>query len=154
MAIPLLSLLGGPIKGLVESVGGVIDKLSTSQDEKNQAKIELYKLQTSFLTQMEASASEFAKQQASIIIAEASGESWLQRNWRPVLMLTFTFVIAWNFVVSPIVGAFGVTLQSVPLPDHMWELLKIGVGGYIVARSGEKIMESYATNRPSAGGNK
>ena len=30
---------------------------------------------------------------------------------------------------------------TIPLPDELWNLLMIGVGGYIVGRSGEKIAE-------------
>jgi hypothetical protein len=30
------------------------------------------------------------------------------------------------------------------LPDKLWNLLTIGVGGYVVGRSAEKIAESYA----------
>jgi len=28
---------------------------------------------------------------------------------------------------------------SIPLPDELWNLLMIGVGGYVIGRSGEKI---------------
>ena len=144
MGFPL-SILGAPIKGIIDSVGSVIDKLTTTDDERNKAKLELYALQTAFLTSMEAAATEFAKQQASVIIAEAQGESWLQRNWRPILMLTFTTIIAWQYLVHPIISAFVPLLPQVAIAPEMWDLLKIGVGGYIVGRSAEKMMDSYAT---------
>jgi hypothetical protein len=143
----LLSILGAPVKGLVDAVGGVLDKLTTTQEEKNAAKVELYKLQTAFLVQMEASAAEIAKKQADVIIAEAQGESWLQRNWRPILMLTFTFIVAWQYLFSPIFSGFFPAMQPVAITSEMWELLKIGVGGYVVGRSAEKMMESYASSK-------
>ena len=148
----ILSILGAPIKGLVDSVGGILDNLTTSQDEKNKAKIELYKMQTSFLTQMEAAATEFAKTQASVIIAEAQGESWLQRNWRPLLMLTFTAIIAWQYLFFPILSGFFPRMVQLAIAPEMWDLLKIGVGGYIVGRSAEKMMDSYANSpKPEIG---
>jgi len=54
-------------------------------------------------------------------------------------MLTFTYIIAHNYVIAPL---FHVT--SVPIPVDMWDLLKIGMGGYIVGRSAEKIAPSVA----------
>ena len=37
--------------------------------------------------------------------------------------------------------------KELKIPEAMWGLLKIGVGGYVVGRSGEKMVESYAKNR-------
>jgi hypothetical protein len=78
-----------------------------------------------------------------IILAEAKGESWLQRNWRPLLMLTCITIIANNYILYPYMKAifsFGVALE---LPDALWELLKIGVGGYVVGRSVEKGLDLW-----------
>jgi hypothetical protein len=148
--VGLLNILTGPITGLINAIGGkggVIDNLTTTQQEKDAAKIELYKLQTSFLNQMEAAATEFAKQQAEVIIAEAKGESPLQRNWRPILMLTFTAIIAWQYLLYPILSGFFPQLTQLAIAPEMWELLKIGVGGYIVGRSAEKMMDSYSEGK-------
>ncbi len=78
-----------------------------------------------------------------IILAEARGESWLQRNWRPLLMLTCIAIIANNYVLYPYLKAvfgWGVALE---LPESLWELLKIGVGGYVVGRSLEKGLDVW-----------
>jgi len=60
-------------------------------------------------------------------------------------MLTITAIVAWNFLLAPL-AELAVTLStgnqiplSIPLPDELWTLLSIGVGGYVVGRSGEKI---------------
>lgn len=74
----------------------------------------------------------------NIIIAEAQGESWLQRNWRPLLMLTCIAIIANNYVLYPYLKLFVAAAPLLELPDALWELLKIGVGGYVVGRSVEK----------------
>ena len=81
--------------------------------------------------------------QAGTIEAEAKSDSWLASNWRPILMLTFTFIVAMNYAIIPIASWFGLHQAPLVLPPDMWDLLKIGVGGYIVGRSGEKIVRSY-----------
>ena len=86
--------------------------------------------------------STLVQAQAGNIQAEAKSDSWLAANWRPILMLTFTFIVAMNYAILPIVSWFGVHQAPLVLPTGMWDLLKIGVGGYIVGRSGEKITRS------------
>lgn len=131
----ILGFLGGPIGSLVKEVGGVIDSLSTSKEEKLDAQRKLVELQRAFQTKVMEVDVQFAAQQAEVIRAEVQGESYLARNWRPILMLTFTYIIAHNFVIAPIFS-----LGSLAVPDQMWELLKIGMGGYIFGRSAEKII--------------
>ena len=82
---------------------------------------------------------------ASVVIAEAKSEHKITATWRPILMLTITAIVAWNFLLAPL-AELAVTLStgnqiplSIPLPDELWTLLSIGVGGYVVGRSGEKI---------------
>ena len=60
---------------------------------------------------------------------EAQG-NWLQKSWRPLVMLCFTFII--------LLGVF----IPIPLLDdnsEFWNLLEIGLGGYVIGRGGEKM---------------
>lgn len=75
-----------------------------------------------------------------MIVAEAQGESWLQRNWRPLLMLCFVLILFNNYVAAPYARALGLALPTLDLPQGAWALLNIGVGGYIAGRSAEKIL--------------
>jgi len=84
------------------------------------------------------------KQQASIVRAEAQGDSWLQRSWRPITMLCFVFIIANNYIIYPYLSLFGIKSMMLTLPPQMWELLKIGLGGYVIGRSVEKSVKEYA----------
>jgi hypothetical protein len=80
---------------------------------------------------------------AGVIAAEAGGESWLQRNWRPLLMCVFGLIVFNNYVLAPYLEAlvsFSVTLA---IPPAMWDLLKLGIGGYIVGRSAEKAVRAW-----------
>jgi hypothetical protein len=69
---------------------------------------------------------------ASIITAEAKGDSFLQRSWRPITMLTF---------LALTVGDSLGWLPN-PLAPQAWTLLQLGLGGYVVGRSGEKITKA------------
>ena len=70
---------------------------------------------------------------ASIITSEAQGASWMQRNWRPITMLTFLVLV--------VCDSFG--LLAFRLATEAWLLLQIGLGGYVTGRSAEKIVDNY-----------
>jgi hypothetical protein len=132
----LLKILGGPITELVKGIGGVIDSVTTTSEEKMVAQAKLFELQSAFTVKLTELDTQFAAEQAKVVIAEAQSESWLTRNWRPILMLTFTYIIAHNFVLAPLFS-----FASLEIPAQMWELLKLGIGGYIGGRSAEYIAE-------------
>ncbi len=131
----ILKALGGPIAGFVDSIGGLIDGLSTTEEEKLAAKAQLVSLQQQFLIEMAAKEAEIITEQATIIRAEATGHSWLQRNWRPLVMMLFAYIVAHNYVLAPVFG-----IPFAEMPADLWTLLKIGIGGYVFGRSGEKMM--------------
>ena len=78
-------------------------------------------------------------------IEKAAASVVITATWRPILMLTITAIVGWNYLVAPLVE-LAVTLAtgnqmplSIPLPEELWTLLTVGVGGYVLGRSGEKI---------------
>ncbi|WP_197053315.1 3TM-type holin [Litchfieldella xinjiangensis] len=77
--------------------------------------------------------------QASVITAEANGESYLQRNWRPILMLVITAIVANNYIIAPYLGAMFGSALTLDLPERLWDLMTLGVGGYIGGRTIEKV---------------
>lgn len=122
-----------PILGkIVDSIGTWIDQAVEDKDLANRLKNEFQI--TWVLKNAERIQAELAAQ-AQTLTAEIKGESWLQRNWRPILMLTFTYIVAHNYILVPLFS-----LPSVEIPPAMWSLLEIGVGGYVVGRSVEKII--------------
>ena len=80
-----------------------------------------------------------------IVLAEAKSQHWLTATWRPALMWIAIVIIAVNFLVFPIIAIFypSIMENTLELPDQLWNLLTLGVGGYIVGRSGEKIMDKW-----------
>ncbi len=76
---------------------------------------------------------------SNVIMAEAQGQSWLQRNWRPLLMLTIIIIVANNYILYPYLSIFTDKVRVLDLPDKLWNLMEIGVGGYILGRTVEKV---------------
>lgn len=131
-----------PIKGLIKPVANLIDELHTSSEEKGQLSNALAALQfgiaekvIGYQLKVLEYEGKLAESRRDVIVAEAQGESWLQRNWRPTLMLTFGYIIAHNHIFAPMFG-----LAYLEIPEKMWTLLSLGIGGYIVGRSGEKVV--------------
>jgi hypothetical protein len=82
---------------------------------------------------------EIEKLKASVIETEMSG-NWLQRSWRPILMLSLVVIVINNYILFPY---FPETLTMLDLPNELWNLLTIGVGGYVAGRSIEKAVKIY-----------
>ena len=82
---------------------------------------------------------EIAKIQSSVLNTEMSG-NWLQRSWRPILMLMVILIILNNYMLLPY---FPDTVQAMELPDDLWDILKLGVGGFVAGRSVEKAVKIY-----------
>lgn len=81
--------------------------------------------------------------QRDVVVAEITGDSWLQRNWRPMLMCLFGVIIANNYVFNPWLKVMFEIDIIMTIPPQMWSLLKLGVGGYIVGRSTEKAVKEW-----------
>lgn len=125
---------GEGVKAALDSVGGLAKSIRTAitgVDPEKQAEIE----------KMLVEAEDKARQaQTEIIITEAKGQSWLQRNWRPLLMLVIIIIVANNFIIYPYMSIFTDKVKVLELPDKLWTLMEIGVGGYILGRTAEKTM--------------
>tara|TARA_R110002096_G_scaffold39407_10_gene107925 strand:- start:233 stop:622 length:390 start_codon:yes stop_codon:yes gene_type:complete len=128
------------ISSLIAPVMGIIDKLIPDREAQAKAKIELLSLaQAGELKELEAA--------MSIITAEAKSDHWIVAAWRPITMLTFVAIIANNYLLYPYLSLFWVDAPLLELPESLWGLLKIGLGGYVVGRSVEKATEAYRGKR-------
>jgi len=58
-------------------------------------------------------------------------------------MLTFVAIIANNYILAPYLQAMFGWSVALDIPPDMWDLLKLGLGGYMIGRSGEKIAQVY-----------
>lgn len=124
----LLSVIGE----LFKPAAKLIDDLHTSEEERLAVKTELFKAQAEMSAKVLDYEKTLMEKQAEIITAEAKGESWLQRNWRPGMMVWFGLLLGMYW--------FGLTPENLSQDtiDKLFSLLQIGIGGYIIGRSAEK----------------
>jgi len=128
-----------PISAGLNLVNKVADKFFVDADDKAKFALEAKAMVlngelTEFVEEIQA--------KTKIIIAEAQG-SFLQRNWRPMLMCLFGIIIANNYIVYPYLALFFAKAPKMDIPPDMWALLKIGVGGYVMGRTVEKGIKEY-----------
>jgi len=98
------------------------------------------KKQLEFLAIIQSGKLKELEAAASVITAEATSESWLTRTWRPITMLTFVGLVAAHWL--------GYTAPNIS-PDEIAALLdivKIGLGGYMVSRGAEKSIKEWKKN--------
>ena len=119
------------ISGIFKPAAELIDQVHTSTDEKNQHKERLLEVQAAAMEVVFQYELEALKGQQNIIAAEAKSDHWIVASWRPITMLTF--------LALAVGDTFG--LFATPLRDEAWMLLQLGIGGYVVGRSGEKIAD-------------
>jgi hypothetical protein len=121
------------ISSIFEPAVKLVDELHTSDEEKLQMQRQIKQVENQLLAKVIDYESQLLSSKDKIITAEATGQSWLQRNWRPITMLTFLVLV--------VLDSFGVLAN--PLAPEAWTLLQIGLGGYVVGRSAEKITKQY-----------
>ena len=107
-------------------------------EEKDEAKRKLVELQIAINQQALDYESTLVKSRADTIRAEAQSGSWIAANWRPITMLSFTTLIILHWL------GVGATASLPPAEvEGLLEIVKIGLGGYVVGRSAEKVMRAY-----------
>jgi hypothetical protein len=122
----IMELLSG---GVLKDVGGIIDNLHTSDDEKAEAKLKLETL----LANAEQKAQE---QVSSRWEADMKHGSWLSKNIT-LIFLTVVFVLLSFFDGN--LGQFKINSSYVPVYQT---LLMTVYGAYFAGRSMEKIRKS------------
>ena len=124
---------------LLDSGGRIIDNLTTTDKEKLDAKNKLSEIVLDSLATIQ-------KAQSDVILSETKG-NWLQRSWRPILMLAFGFIVVYAYFIEPaFILSNGEVGVAQTLRPEFWSLLKLGVGGYIIGRSTEKVATTVTKN--------
>lgn len=127
------------VAGIFRPVADVIEHVVPSGDAKVALQEKILESQISAAQQLMSYQEQLMNNQASIIEAEAKSESWIARNWRPIVMLTFTGLIVarWCGWVQPHL--------SEDEYQSLWSIVQFGLGGYVVGRSAEKIVPAAIT---------
>jgi hypothetical protein len=131
-------IFGAGAKETIDAIGGAIDKIDKS-DEKLALQLRYKELLLNMQGMFIDYESKLLESQSQIVQAEAKGESFLQRNWRPMLMLVCIYIVFNNYVLVPYFD-----LPVATLDDNIWELIKLGVTGYVAGRSLEKISDNLS----------
>ena len=134
-------LSGGIVDEITDLIGGVKEAVSGELSPEKKAEL-MMKIKMLELKWQEFQ-TKIKEYQANIIMAEATGHSWIQRNWRPLVMLLFASIIANNYIFYPYITLFGGKAVQLNLDENIWALLKIGIGGYITGRTVEKTVSIF-----------
>ena len=140
------------ISGLAAPISNVITKFVTRKEDQMRVQAEIEKIQKDFETKILENQNNVLQAQKDIVLAEVQGH-WFQRNWRPALMWIIICVIANNYLIAPLVNQIATVLggenifPALELPDKLFNLMTIGLGGYVVGRSAEKIIPQLAETK-------
>ena len=122
-------LFSGGAADLVKGVGGVIDNLTTSKEEKLEAERKIKELMANYEIEME-------KNITSRWEADLKSDSWLSKNVRP---MTLIFLIVCTMLLIFIdAGALNFEVKS-SWVDLLQLVLITVIGAYFGGRSFEKV---------------
>lgn len=120
-----------PVTAVLEIGGKLIDRLWPDPTQRDQARLALLELA------QKGDLAEFTAR-AEVIKTEAASEHWLAACWRPILMLTFGALIVARWLGW---SAPGISEAEVL---KLWDIVQLGLGGYVIGRSAEKIIPAAA----------
>ena len=124
----LTSIFSGGAKDLVEGVGGVIDDLHTSEEEKLEAAQKVKELVSNYEVEMEKQITDRWK-------SDMASDSWLSKNVRPMVLV---FLVV-STVLMIFIDAGAISFYVEPKWTDLLQLVLITViGAYFGGRSLEK----------------
>ena len=124
----LTKIFSGGAADLVKGVGGVIDNLHTSKEEKLEAERKIKELVASYEVEMEKQISDRWK-------AYMNSDSWLSKNVRPMVLV---FLVV-STVLMIFIDAGTINFEVEPKWTDLLQLVLITViGAYFGGRSLEK----------------
>ena len=124
----LNKLFSGGASKLVESVGGVLDNVITTKDEKLEAKRKLKELILSHEAQMEKNITDRWS-------ADMNSDSWLSKNVRPMILIFL--VVSTVLMIFIDAGTIQFTVEE-KWTDLLQLVLITVIGAYFGGRSLEK----------------
>ena len=124
----LTKLFSGGAADLVKGVGGVIDNLHTSDEEKLAAENKIKALISDYETKMEANITDRWK-------ADMNSDSWLSKNVRPMILIFL--VVSTVLMIFIDAGTIQFTVEE-KWTDLLQLVLITVIGAYFGGRSFEK----------------
>ena len=124
----LTNLFSGGAAELVKGVGGVIDNLHTSKEEKLAAEAKIKELIADYETKMEANITDRWK-------ADMNSDSWLSKNVRPMILIFL--VVSTVLMIFIDAGTIKFVVEE-KWTDLLQLVLITVIGAYFGGRSFEK----------------
>tara|TARA_R100001015_G_C4546041_1_gene108966 strand:- start:22 stop:414 length:393 start_codon:yes stop_codon:yes gene_type:complete len=124
----LNKIFSGGAKDLVEGVGGVLDNLTTSKEEKLEAQRKIQKLVSDYETKMEQNITDRWK-------ADMNSDSWLSKNVRPLVLIFLVVSTVLMIFIDAGTIAFEVEAKWT---DLLQLVLITVIGAYFGGRTMEK----------------
>ena len=124
----LTKIFSGGATELVKGVGGVIDNLHTSKEEKLEAERKIKELVATYEVEMEKQISDRWK-------ADMNSDSWLSKNVRPMVLIFL--VVSTVLMIFIDAGTIKFEVQS-KWTDLLQLVLITVIGAYFGGRSLEK----------------
>ena len=124
----LTKIFSGGAADLVKGVGGVIDNLHTSKEEKLAAEAKIKELIADYETKMEANITDRWK-------ADMNSDSWLSKNVRPMILIFL--VVSTVLMIFIDAGTIQFTVEE-KWTDLLQLVLITVIGAYFGGRSFEK----------------
>jgi hypothetical protein len=124
-------MIAALLPALAPIVSRVVGNLFPDPAEKAKAEAEAMRQLLSAQSEIQAAASE-------IVRTEAASQHWLAANWRPLTMLTFVALIVARW--------FGWAAPGLSEAEaiKLWGIVEVGLGGYVIGRTAEKLVPSIA----------
>ena len=126
---------------LAPILGGIAKTVAGSLFPDPADKVKMLEAENAINLAVMSQAGKIDSAAASIINTEAASTHWLAATWRPITMLVFV-----GLIVSRWMG-YGAEGMSEAEYLEIYTLIKIGLGGYIVGRSAEKIVPRLMKGR-------
>ena len=114
--------------GVIKEVGNVIDKLTTTEEERLEAKRQLQII-------FEEADNNAQQQVTDRWNADMASDSWLAKNIRPLVLVFLTFVFSLLAFTDGNIGEFKIAKEYIPI---FQTLLVTVYGAYFVGRTWEK----------------
>ena len=121
---------------ILASIGGQVAK-SLFPDPAQETERQRVQNEVTLAVMQQAKAIEQAA--AEIVKAEAASQHWLAANWRPIVMLTFCGLIVARWL--------GYAAPELHAEEYikLWDIVELGLGGYVIGRSVEKVAPAIAS---------
>lgn len=126
------------IAGIIGPVSKILDDAFTNDEERAAAQLAFMQMQVQMGAKLLEYETARMEMQQKIITAEATSQSWLTRMWRPITMVTFLMML-----VSYWLGYTPPNITEALVQD-LFGLIKLGLGGYVIGRSAEKVVPKIA----------